>query len=157
MHRAISFLIVLLLAVALVPKTHAQNSDEIDEPVRACTLEELGEVAALTVDLFSTITEITVGVTNDNAMERLVQVDELWLEFWQDVIPELPDCAYALRFERMFARSLGQVYIGMVWVAVGSDQMARPHIPLMDEAADEIVEFNELTVELTEQMEEFIP
>jgi len=152
--RLLSLALAIATLAALLPGASAIRAQDIDDPVRPCTALEIIGFADAVADSLLTISDITLRFETADTFELLVEFDEFYLDWWTNVQPELPDCALALRYERMMARALGQIYIVLVWSASGSDAMLIGHPELLGATSEEMLEFNDLVVRLTERMQQ---
>ena len=152
--RLLSLALVIAVLATLLPGASAARAQDIDDPVPPCTALEIVGFADSAADSLLTISDITLRFETADTFELLVEFDEFYLDWWTNVQPELPDCALALRYERMMARALGQIYIVLVWSASGSEAMLVGHPELLNATSEEMLEFNDLLVELTERIQQ---
>ena len=152
-YRLLSLAITLAVLVALLPGALPARAQEIDDPIPACSLAEILGFVEPMIDTMLTLSDLATRFETDDQFEILAEFDGFYLDWWTNVQPELPECALALRYERMMARALGQMYIVMVWSASESDAMLVGHPELLDEVSEEMTVFGELVTEMGERVE----
>lgn len=114
-------LIVLAFVFTTLP-VQAQRFE--DDELRACTLFQASGALSLLVE--TGIVNETIEVIEELGSGRLVDLDQMmeqaqgWHETWyEDVLPRLPNCAYASKFAQVFSRYLDELYLTITYANAG--------------------------------------
>lgn len=131
----LSMLVLVVLLAAAVPA----SAGGPDEPLRACTAQEIRLVVRDGQRFFPQVGDVSTraGMGEDPLFLIYFDLNDLYVRWWRDRQPRLPDCAFSIRYQLTMSRALSQLYVTLLWSYEDSAELDE-HWDLLDLTTAEV-------------------